>query len=126
VLTAGDVAVDVPAKLPARVPVPMFVPPVAQSPPAATPEHRKNVTVPVGSCAGLLPTIVAVSVTDVPGATVPVLDAVVVIVAVQLPNWPRTKSFRVAVVDVDDRVSDATLEKHSSPSPRADRLTPPS
>src|SRR5205814_4046507 len=43
-----------------------------------------------------------------------------------LPNWPSTKSFSVAVVDVDDRVSAATDAKHLSPRPRADRLIPPS
>jgi hypothetical protein len=45
---------------------------------------------------------------------------------VQLPNWPRTKSFRVAVVDVDDRVSDRADWKHSFDSPSVDRLMPPS
>ena len=57
-------------------------------------------------------------------ALLPVLDAAVVSVAEQLPNSPSTKSFSVAVVEVDDRVSDATLEKHSSASPSAERLTP--
>jgi hypothetical protein len=36
------------------------------------------------------------------------------------------KSFRVAVVDVDARVSAATDEKHRSPRPSTVRLTPPS
>ena len=44
----------------------------------------------------------------------------------QVPKPPRMKSFSVAVVDVDDLVSDDTDEKHLSPSPSAVRLTPPS
>ena len=43
-----------------------------------------------------------------------------------VPKPPRMKSFSVAVVDVDDRVSDATDAKHLSPRPSAVRLTPPS
>src|SRR5262245_52882303 len=46
--------------------------------------------------------------------------------APQVPNPPRTKSFNVAVVEVDDRVSEATEAKHRSPRPRAVRFTPPS
>ena len=62
---------------------------------------------------------IAVSVTGVPGETAP--DAVssalgvVVIDALHRANWPRTKSFSVAVVEVDERVSAAKLEKHSPP-----------
>jgi hypothetical protein len=44
----------------------------------------------------------------------------------QLPKLPRTKSFNVAVVDVEERVSEATLEKHSPARPSVERLTPPS
>ena len=36
------------------------------------------------------------------------LDCVVTLELPQVPKLPRTKSFSVAVVDVDDRVSDAT------------------
>ena len=53
-------------------------------------------------------------------------EGVVVSVAVQLANCPITKSFSVAVVEVEERVSAAMLEKHSSPRPSSDRLTPPS
>ena len=56
----------------------------------------------------------------------PVTLCCVVKLLVQLPSWPRVKSFRVAVVDVDARVSAATDEKHRSPRPSAVRLTPPS
>src|SRR5437763_2464570 len=51
---------------------------------------------------------------------------VVTTVEPHCPSWPRTKSLRVAVGDVDERVSDMTLEKHSFPSPREVRFTPPS
>src|SRR5258707_146774 len=57
--------------------VPTCVPPDAQS--TAAGWHRKNVTVPVGVGCRAPPVIVAVSVTDVPGTTLPPvgLDAVV-------------------------------------------------
>src|SRR5215203_2078676 len=113
----------------------MGVPPDGQ--PLVAFAHRKNVTglpfaaVPVGSGALVPPDteIVAVSVTELPvppGKTGPAVDACVVIPAWQFSNCPRTKSFSVALVDVDDRVSDATDEKHSSARPSADRFTPPS
>src|SRR5438093_10393695 len=44
----------------------------------------------------------------------------------QWPKLPRTKSFRVALVESDERVSEATLAKHSLPRPSAERLMPPS
>jgi hypothetical protein len=44
----------------------------------------------------------------------------------QTANCPSTKSFSVAVVEVEERVSEATLEKHSPESPSVERLTPPS
>src|SRR5262249_53067061 len=56
----------------------------------------------------------------------PVMLDCVVVPLIHVPNWPRMKSFSVAVVDVDDRVSDATDAKHVSPRPRAVRFTPPS
>ncbi len=76
-------------------------------------------------------TMVALSVTDTdpdPIETDPPFPAlgVVTIVVSQDPKPPRTKSLRVAVVAVDERVSDATDAKHRSASPRADRLIPPS
>ena len=53
---------------------------------------------------------------------------VVVRVALQRANWPRTKSLSVAVVEVEERVSAVKLEKHSPPRLMAGslRLTPPS
>ena len=59
------------------------------------------------------------SVTAVPGRTavptvVPPLG-VVVSEALQKGELARTKSLRVAVVDVEDRVSAVKLEKHSPP-----------
>ena len=52
---------------------------------------------------------------------------VVVGVALHCANCPRTKSFSVAVVEVDERVSAAMLEKHSSARlTKHRRLTPPS
>ena len=55
-----------------------------------------------------------------------VADACVVMFGLQVANWPRTKSFSVAVGDVEERVSEATLEKHSPARPSVERLTPPS
>src|SRR5207248_6118315 len=91
-------------------------------------EQRENVTVPLGVFDAWLPTTVAVSCTAVPGVTKPVLDGVVVIVALHWAKLPRTKSFSVAVADVDERVSDRKLAKHSLAieADRLDRLTPPS
>src|SRR5438045_7202630 len=101
-------------------PVPMLVPTfVVPSQVAVLPIpklQRKNVTVPTG-VGGLdvpAPVTVAVSVTLVPGAT-DAEDGTVDIVAVQLANCPTTKSFSVAVGDVEERLSAATLAKHSRP-----------
>src|SRR5207244_523807 len=106
----------------------MFVPPVEQSGFEALGPHRKNVTVPVGSAALVPPDTVnvAVSWTAVPGRTVPLLDAWVVMLAWHCAKFPSTKSFSVAVVEVDDRVSAAKLEKHSPASPIVERLMPAS
>jgi len=53
---------------------------------------------------------------------------VVTVPEVHEPNPPRTKSLRVAVGEVEERVSDAKLAKHSPPRLmfEALRLTPPS
>src|SRR5262245_23533671 len=53
------------------------------------------------------------------------LDWVVTLLP-QGANAPRMKSFSVAVVDVDERVSDATVAKQRLASPSTERLTPPS
>src|SRR5919202_1617464 len=54
------------------------------------------------------------------GMALPSLSlGVVVTLEPQLPKPPRTKSFSTAVVDVDDRVSDATDAKHRLPRPSA-------
>jgi hypothetical protein len=69
----------------------------------------------------------SVGIVNGPVSAVPLPSAgVVEIVDTHPPKPPRTKSFSVAVVDVEDRVSEATFAKHSLPSPSADRLTPPS
>jgi hypothetical protein len=53
--------------------------------------------------------------------------AVVVILEVQLPKPPRTKLFRTALVDVDERLSASVLAKHSPARPgNNERLMPPS
>src|SRR5438128_533939 len=116
-VTAPEVAValgggpGVPASSATGLPV-TAVPPVSQVPVAIGP-HRKNVTVPLGVLEGWLPTTVAVSWTAVPGVTGPAFDTWVDMVATQLPKLPRTKSFSVAVVDVEERVSARKLAKHS-------------
>ena len=130
-LTSGDGAV---AGLEAlSVPVPIAVPVCAASllshrsvVPAAN-EHIEKVTVPVGLIEGRLPVTVAVSWTAVAGLT-ELLDACVFSAALQLPKLVSTKSFNVAVVDVEERVSDSRLAKHSlaMPAGRSDRLMPPS
>jgi hypothetical protein len=88
-----------------------------------------KVTLPVGvgGLAVPVPCTVATSFTGDPGDTSPAAPTlgVVEMVAPQTANWPRTKSFSVAVVDVDERVSDAMLEKHSPPRLNAERLMPP-
>ena len=100
-----------------RATAPRGVPPLVHKPVSLGPQ-RKNDTLPVGmgGFAVPAPSTVAKSVTGVPRATIPPAPAlgVVVSVAVQLANCPSTKSLRVADVDVDERVSAETLEKHSS------------
>src|SRR3989475_7848386 len=114
---------------PLRVPVPMLLPTLvvpSQAPVAMGPQ-RKNVTVPLGVIEGRFPTTVAVSWTGVPGVSGPAFDTWVDIVATQLPKLPRTKSFSVAVVDVEERVSARKLAKHSlAILGSRDRLTPAS
>ena len=92
--------------MPVRVPVPIDTPSWLASlasqrsvVPAAN-VHMKNVTVPVGVSAGLLPTTVAVSWTGSPGKTES-SDTAVVISASHGANSARTKSFSVASVDVE-------------------------
>src|SRR4051812_17228420 len=103
--------------------LPTWVPPLPQRPllsRAAGPQ-RKNWSVPVQFCAPVMVRL-AESWTDVPGVRLPPGVGVVTRPLSHLPNPPRTKSFKVAVVEVDERVSDATLEKHSPPRPSSDRL----
>ena len=124
-LTAAEVALASPGGgaelasgtgLPTCVPSLPVVPSQRSVEPAAN-EHRKNVTFPVG-VGGLAtpePSTVAMSVTGSPGETSPPAPTlgVVVIVAPHGWNWPRTKSFSCAFVEVEDRVSATKLEKHS-------------
>src|SRR3954454_6871853 len=113
---------------------PTASPPVSQTGAAVALKHSENATLPVASSGEPAPVTVtvAVSVTGVPGETVPFWLAPaasltwVVTAGVQVPSWPRMKSFRTAVVEVDERVSDRTLEKHCPPRLRADRLMPAS
>src|SRR5262249_29112817 len=90
--------------------------------------RRWNCTVPVQVAVPVTVTV-AESLTGndpVPIGVEPVtLDCVVTLLP-QGAKAPRMKSFRVAVVDVDERVSEATDAKHRLASPRAERLTPPS
>src|SRR5256885_7992455 len=65
------------------------------------------------------------SVTDVPGET-EVDDGAVSAVALHGWNERRTKSLRVAVGEVDDRLSPSNDEKHSLPMPSLLRLMPAS
>src|SRR5262245_56432652 len=90
--------------------------------------RRWNCTVPFQVVTPVTVTV-AESLTEtdpVPIDVDPVMLECVVSSAPQPPKVPRMKSFSVAVVDVDDRVSDDTVAKHLSPSPSAVRLTPPS
>src|SRR5262245_21061213 len=107
--------------------VPTFVVPsqVAVLPTAN--EQRKKVTVPLGVFVALLPVTVAMSWTGSPG-TVAVFDGAVVRFAVQLPKFPSTKSFSVAVGEVEERVSERKLAKHSLAiaADSCPRLRPPS
>src|SRR5439155_21193964 len=110
--------------------VPTWVPPDVPQSPVAIGPHRKNVTFPVGS-GGLVPpdtVIVALSVTAWPGRTglVTVSDAWVSSVGLHWGKCASTKSFRVAVVAVEERLSATMLEKHSPARPRVDRLRPAS
>ena len=73
--------------------------------------------------------IVARSRTCAPGNTVRVLPTPCTLVArvgAQTPNRPTTKSFSVAVVDVEERVSATMVEKHSPERLSSDRLRPAS
>ena len=133
-MTADDEAVAFPAGglASASVPVPADVPPLVHVTVefAAVGPQSEKVTVPegVGGFARPVPWTVAISVTLVPGETSPPAPTLGLVesVASQTANWPRTKSFSTAVVEVEERVSDATDEKHSPPRPSRDRLTPPS
>src|SRR5215472_15509628 len=86
--------------------------------------RRWNCTVPFQVAMPVTVTVAeSLAETDpVPIEVDPVILDCVVTVAPQPPKVPRTKSFSVAVVDVDDRVSDATDAKHLSARPRAVRL----
>ena len=111
---SAEVALAVPPE-PLKGPVPLLLPTLvgpSQAPVAMGPQ-RKNVTVPLGVIEGRFPTTVAVSWTGVPGVSGPAFDTWVDIVATQLPKLPRTKSFSVAVVEVEERVSARKLAKHS-------------
>src|SRR5947208_1303275 len=92
-VTADEVATP----LTSTTAVPTCVPPDAQS--TAAGWHRKNVTVPVGVGTPATPAIVAVSVTDVPGFTLPlvVFDAVVAPAGCFSPYKPLVRSFPVCV-----------------------------
>src|SRR6478672_13919828 len=60
------------------------------------------------------------------GIASPSLTGVVVVSAVHSAKLERTKSCRVDVVDVEARVSEATVPKHSPLRPSRERLMPPS
>src|SRR5262249_11984114 len=85
--------------------------------------RRWNCTVPLQVVTPVTVTV-AVSLTEtdpVPIDVDPVMLECVVNAAPHVPKVPRMKSFSVAVVDVEDRVSDATDAKHLSPRPSAVR-----
>jgi len=118
---------------------PICVPPPVQAEkglPSAVGPQRKNVRVPVQVDAPVMVRVVASSFTEtepVPidrppaGMLAPAASlGVVVSPDVQLPKRARMKSFRVAVVEVDERVSAPTVEKHSPERPISDRLMPAS
>ena len=99
---------------------------VSSAPPMGP--RRLNCTVPFQVETPVTLTV-AESLTEtdpLPIDVLPVMLDCVVVLLPHWPNWPRMKSFSVAVVDVDDRVSDATDAKHLSPKPMADRFKPPS
>src|SRR5438874_828956 len=111
------------------------VPPVTQLSVALGP-HRKKDRVPLQVAAP--PTVrLPESLTETepvpidrppPGIEPPLLSlAVVVSPEVQLPKFPSTKLLRVALVEVDDRLSASELAKHSVARPgNSERLMPPS
>ncbi len=125
-LKPSEVAVAIPPEPLSGLGDPTCVP--AEQRPVAIGPQTKKVTLPVGVLVAAVPVIVAVSVTIVPGVTVPPapVDGVVDICALQTPKPPPTKSLSVASTDCEERVSDRKLEKHSSPRPRKLRSTPPS
>src|SRR5437762_7540884 len=114
------------------LPLPADVPSLEQSGlPLALGPQRKKSTVPCASAGAVAPVtlIVARSWTCWPGVTMRVLSSPCTAVdkaGAQVPNFPVTKSFRVAVVEVEERVSDTIVEKHSPVRLRSDRLRPAS
>src|SRR5262249_22927679 len=112
---------------------PIGVPPEVQS--VAGGPHSENWTLPLQVEMPVTLTVAWSATVTEPGAVekppagtgLPLASVgVVCTVVLHPPKPPRMKSFSVAVVDVDDRVSDATDWKHRSARPRVDRLTPPS
>src|SRR5215212_267637 len=104
---------------------PIGVPPVAHPDAELSGPHSENCSLPVQVLVPVTFTV-AWSVALIEPVPIERLAAVgVVFTSVwHDPNLPRAKSFSVAVVDVDDRVSDATDWKHRSARPSCDRLTP--
>jgi hypothetical protein len=99
---------------------------------ASSGPHRWNWMVPLNSATPVTVRF-ALSVTEIWAlfgsvgiGNGPAFVGVVVSVVSHLPNPPSTKSFRVAVGEVDARDSAATAAKHVFPRPSSVRLTPPS
>src|SRR5262249_32742592 len=90
--------------------------------------RRWNCTVPPQTGVPVTATVAeSVTGTDpVPIDVDPVMLECVVVLLPHDANWPSTKSLSVAVVDVDERVSDATEAKQRLARPSTERLTPPS
>jgi hypothetical protein len=134
-LAVGDVTVAVPLLPLTPTGDPIGVPPLTQL--IAGLKQSENWTVPPKIEAPVT-VIVAVSLslseealgedTAVVGiGFVPLWLGVVTVLDLQPPKPPRTKLFRTALVDVDERLSASVLAKHSPARPgKSERLMPPS
>src|SRR3954466_1959098 len=91
------------------------------TPPTVTTAWSRTVTEPVPiETSGTLLLLLSLMAPPAP------VWGVVVMPDEQSPKLPRTKSLRTAVVDCDERVSEATEAKHSPPRLSELRFTPPS
>ncbi len=119
-----------PSRLLTVLVAPICVPPVRHVACAvrSSGPQRKNFSVPVQVDAPVMFSVAeSVNPVTMPAPIDTVLTLGVVLrPLVHFPKLLMTKSFNCAVVDVDERVSEATVAKHSPERPSAERLMPPS